>query len=61
VGRASNSKGVAIGIVLTTLEGSIIEQSFILGFLAFDNEAEYEVVLARLRVAIMLRITGLEV
>jgi len=48
VGRASNSKGAGIGIILTTPEGSIIEQSLILGFLASDNEAEYEAVLARL-------------
>ena len=30
VDGASNNKGLGIGIILTTLEGSIIEQSFIL-------------------------------
>jgi len=61
VDGASNSKGVGIGIVLTTPEGSIIEQSFTLGFHASNNEAEYEVVLAGLRAAITLEVTGLEV
>ena len=48
-------------IVLTTPEGSIIEQSFTLGFPASNNEAEYEAVLAGLRSAITLRVTGLKV
>ena len=33
VDGASNSKGAGIGIVLTTLERSIVEQSFTLDFL----------------------------
>jgi len=44
---ASNSKRVGIEIVLTTLEGYIIEQSFTLGFPTSNNESEYEAVLAR--------------
>ena len=48
-------------IVLTTLEGSIIEQSFTLGFPTSNNEAEYETILAGLREAITLRVTGLKV
>jgi len=47
-GRASNSKGTCIKIVLTTPEGSIIEESFILGFPASKNEAEYKAVLTGL-------------
>lgn len=35
---ASNSKGSRIRIVLRTSEGSMIEQSFTLGFLAINNE-----------------------
>ena len=58
---ASNSKGVGIGIVLTTPEGSIIEQSFTLSFPASNNETEYEVVLAGLRATITLGVTRLEV
>ena len=42
----SNGKGAGIGIILVTPEGSIIEQSFTLGFPASNNEVEYEVVLA---------------
>jgi len=47
-------------IVLTTFEGSIIEQSFTLGFPTSNNEAEYETILAGLREAITLRVTGLK-
>ena len=53
--------GAGIGIVLTTPEGSIIEQSFTLGFPASNNEAEYKVALTGLRAAITLRVTGLKV
>ena len=48
VDRASNSKGENIEIILTTSEGSIVEQSFTLSFLASNNEVEYEAVLAGL-------------
>jgi len=40
VDGASNSMGVGIGIVLTTPEESIIEQSFTFGFSVSNNEAE---------------------
>jgi len=40
--------GAGIEIVLTTLEGSNIEQSFTLGFSVSNNETEYEAVLAGL-------------
>ena len=53
--------GAGIEIVLTTPEGFVIEQSFTLSYPTFNNEAEYEVVLARLRMAITLGVTGLEV
>jgi len=61
VDRASNSKEAGIRIVLTTPKGSIIEQSFTLGFPSSNNEAKYEAVLTRLRVATTLRVTGPEV
>ena len=48
VDGASNSKEAGIGIVLTTPEGSFIEQSFTLGFPTSNNEAEYKAVLAGL-------------
>jgi len=53
--------GAGIGIVLTTPEGSIIEQSFTLGFPASNNEAEYEAVLAGLQAAITLGVAGFSV
>jgi len=49
--RASNGKGAGVGIVLTTPEGSIIEQSCTLGFQATNNEAEYEAIIASLKMA----------
>jgi len=53
--------GAGIGIVLTTLEGSIIEQSFTSDFPDSNNEVEYEAILTRLRMAITLGVAGLEV
>jgi len=53
--------GEDIGIILTTLEGSLIEQSFTFSFPASNNEAEYEAVLAGLRMAMILGVTGLKV
>ena len=47
--------------MLTTLKGSIIEQSFTLGFPTSNNEAEYEAVQGELRIATMLGPIGLEV
>ena len=52
---------MGIVFVLTTPEESIIEQSYTLGFSTSNNEAEYEPVLAGLRAAITLEVTGLEV
>ncbi|XP_075666063.1 uncharacterized protein LOC142635890 [Castanea sativa] len=43
---ASNRKGVGIGIVLITPEKLIIEKSLRLGFVATNNEAKYEALLA---------------
>jgi len=60
VNETSNNKEASIGIVLTTPEGSIIEQSFTVGFPASNNEAKYEAVLVGLRAAITLGVTGLE-
>jgi len=51
-----NSTCASIKIVLTAPKGSIIEQAFTLSFLASSNKAEYEVVLAGLRMATTFRI-----
>ena len=45
VDRASNQKGLGIGLVLISPEKVIIEKSLRLDFLATNNEAEYEVLL----------------
>ena len=42
------TRGAGTEIDLTILEGSIIEQSFTLGFPASNNEAEYKAVIAEL-------------
>jgi len=42
VDGASNSKEVGVRIIFVTLERSIIEQSFTLGFLVSNNKMEYE-------------------
>jgi len=61
VDGASNSKCIGIDIVLTTLEGSIIEQFYTLGFPATNNKVEYEAVIAGLRMTATLGISILEV
>ena len=47
IDEAANQKGVGIGIVLITPKKLIMEKSFWLGFLATNNKAEYETLLAR--------------
>ena len=47
---ASSAMGAGAGIVIITLEGIRVKHSFRLGFKAFNNEAEYEALLAGLRV-----------
>lgn len=51
VDGSSNVKGSGIGIYLKTPTRELIEQSFQLGFKASNNEAEYETMVARLRLA----------
>ena len=61
VDGASNSKGSGIEMVLTTLEGSIIEQSYTLSFFATYNDVEYEAVIVGLRMTATHGVTELEV
>ncbi|XP_068304178.1 uncharacterized protein [Pyrus communis] len=49
VDDASNYKGSGAGLVLVTPDGSILKQAITLGFKASNNEAEYEALLASLR------------
>ncbi|XP_024012926.1 uncharacterized protein LOC112087144 [Eutrema salsugineum] len=48
---SSSHKGSGVGILLKSPEGEVIEQSFRLGFPASNNEAEYEALIAGLRLA----------
>ena len=51
---ASSAMGAGARIVIITLEGIRVKRSFRLGFKAFNNEAEYEALLAGLRVVLDL-------
>ena len=51
---ASSAMGAGAGIVIITLEGIRVKHSFRLGFKTFNNEAEYEALLAGLRVVLNL-------
>ncbi|XP_024016831.1 uncharacterized protein LOC112090237 [Eutrema salsugineum] len=48
---SSSHKGSRVGIRLKSPEGEVIEQSFRLGFPASNNKAEYEALIAGLRLA----------
>ena len=45
VDGATNQRGFRVGLVLESLEKTIIEKSLRLGFSATNNEAEYEALL----------------
>ena len=45
VDGAANQRGSGVGLVVTSPEGIIIEKSLRLGFLATNNEVEYEALL----------------
>ncbi|KAI5348609.1 hypothetical protein L3X38_001496 [Prunus dulcis] len=58
---ASNQKEVGAGVVITTPDGTLLEQSISLGFPGSNNEAEYEALLAGLRLAKKLAIKKLAI
>ncbi|WZZ58029.1 hypothetical protein YC2023_058136 [Brassica napus] len=59
VNRSSYKQGSGIGIRLTSPTGEILEQSFRLEFHASNNEAEYEALIAGLRLANGLKICNI--
>ena len=61
VDGSSNIRGSVVGICLQSPSGEVIEQSFRLGFKASNNEAEYEAVVAGLRLAKALGVKQLKV
>ena len=52
---AANRKGARVGVVLITPEKLVMEKSLRLGFLAMNNEAEYEALLAVMAMINQLR------
>ena len=52
VDGALSAMGTGVGIVIITLEGILLEHSFRLGFRASNNEAEYEALLAVLKMVL---------
>ena len=61
VDGASNAMGAGAGIVIITPKGIRLEHSFKLGFKASNNEAEYEALLAGLRVVLHLGAKDVEI
>ena len=61
VDGASNTMGVGVEIVIITLEGIRLEHSFLLGFRASNNEAEYEALLAKLRTVLGMGARDVEI
>ena len=61
VDGASNAQGSGAGLILTSPEGIDIEYALRFGFHAFNNEAEYEAVIAGLNLAHSLEVDQLEV
>ena len=61
VDGASSALGAEAGIVVIITEGIKLEHSFKLGFKASNNEAEYKVLLAGLRVVSNLSAKEVEV
>ena len=58
---ASNSRGSGLGIVLSALQGQMMELAIRLGFLASNNVVEYETLLHSLRSAVTLQADPLHV
>ncbi|KAI5353190.1 hypothetical protein L3X38_006083 [Prunus dulcis] len=59
VAGALNQKGAGAGVVIVTPDGTLLEQAITVVFLASNNEAEYEALLAGLRLAKELSIKKL--
>ena len=61
VDGALSAMGAGAGIVIITPEGIRLEHSFRLGFKASNNEAEYEALIAGLKIALDLGAQNVEV
>ena len=58
---ASSALGASVRIVVITLEGIRLKHFFRLGFRAFNNEAGYEALLARLRTVLGMDALDIEI
>ena len=58
---AANAQGSGAGLILTSLDEIDVEYTLRLGFQTSNNEAEYEVVIARLNLAHSMEADQLEV
>ena len=61
VDGAANAQGSGAGLILISPEGTDIEYALRFGFRASNNEAEYEIVIARLNLAHSMEVDQLEV
>ena len=61
VNGAANSQGSGIGLILTSPDRINVEYTLRFGFQASNNEAEYEVVIARLNLAHYMEADQLEI
>ncbi|XP_065039398.1 uncharacterized protein LOC135673926 [Musa acuminata AAA Group] len=61
VDGSANSKGVGAGLVLLAPDGRSFERSLRFGFKATNNEAEYEALLAGLRLALEMQVAAIHV
>ena len=61
IDRAANSQGSEAGLILTSPNGIDVEYALRFGFQASNNEAECEVVIARLNLAHSMEADQLEV
>ena len=61
VDGAANSQGSGAGLILTSPEGIDIEYALRFGFQAYNNEAEYETIIAGLNHAHSMEVDQLEV
>ena len=57
---AANAQGSGAGLILTSPKGIDIEYALRFGFRAFNNEAEYEAVIAGLNLAHSMEVDQLE-
>ena len=56
VDDSGNMKGSGLGLVLTSTCGDVVEKAVWCGFKETNNEAEYEVLIAGLKLAIEMKI-----